>query len=74
MMNALICTKIPPTPDNFKMAIKYWTYRLHFIMVLNKWQTLYSHLRLILGRDPFKVIRLYVAIIRGNKRFLCLAD
>ena len=32
--------------------------RLHFMVALNHQQTLYSHLRLILGGDPFKVIRL----------------
>ena len=33
-------------------------FRLHFIMALNRWQKLYSHLRLIWGRDPFKLIGL----------------
>ena len=31
---------------------------LYFMMALNQSQTLHSHLRLILGGDPFKVIRL----------------
>ena len=32
--------------------------KLHFVVALFQWQTLYSDLRLIFGRDPFKVIRL----------------
>ena len=33
---------------------------------LNQWQTLYSHLRVTLGRDPFKVIRLYKQSLKDN--------
>ena len=47
---ALMWALIPLGPDNFKRVIKYQT--------LNQSQTLHSHLKLILGTDPFKVIRL----------------
>ena len=55
---ALMWALILPGPDNFKKVIKYQTFQTPFMVALNQWQTLYSHLRLILGRDPFKVIRL----------------
>ena len=54
----LMCTGIPPSPDNFKRLIKYQTFQTTFIMALNQLQTLYSPLGLILGRSLFKVIRL----------------
>ena len=55
---ASMYARIPPSPDNFKRVIKYHYPSHYFIVASNQWQTLYSHLRLILGRNPFKVIRM----------------
>ena len=52
---ALIWARIPWGPDNFKRVIKYQILRTSFydgFLISSK------HLRLILGGDPFKVIRL----------------
>ena len=43
--------------------------RLHFIVALNEWHTLYPHLRLTLGRDPFKVIRPQSKELKHNRTF-----
>ena len=55
---ALMLARIPPGPDDFKRVTKYQTFKTSSYCDLNQWQTLYSRLRLILGRDLFKVIRL----------------
>ena len=55
----LMCDQIPASPDNFKRYIKCQFFQTSFyIVALSQWQTLYSHLRLIFGRDPFKVIKM----------------
>ena len=56
---ALMWARVPLGPDNFKMVSKHHTFQTSFFMVdLTQWRTLYSRLRLILGRDPMKVTRL----------------
>ena len=55
---ALMCARMLLRPDNSKGQLNIRLSRLHFVVALNQWQTLYSHLRLTLGRDPFKFIRL----------------
>ena len=55
---ALMWAQIPPGPDNFKTVLNTRLSRLHFMVDLTQWQTLHSRLRLILGRDPMKVLRL----------------
>ena len=55
---ALIWARIPPSPDNFERVIKYQTYKTSFYYDFESVETLYSRLKLILGRDLFKVMRL----------------
>ena len=55
---ALICTRIPLSPDNFIKLTKCQTFQTPILVILNQWQTFSSHVRLILSRNPYKVIRL----------------
>ena len=56
---ALMWARIPSAPYNFKrVIIKYKTFRTLFYGDCESVAALYSHLRPILGGDPFKGITL----------------
>ena len=55
---ALMSARIPSGPDNFKRVIKCQTFQTSVYGGFES-VALYPHLRLILGEDPFKVIRLW---------------
>ena len=52
---ALMCARIPPSPDNLKGLLNTRLSRRNFIVTLNQWEILFSHLTLIMGRGHLKL-------------------